>query len=97
MRWKLSQDHKVLTTGTGCTLNLSSTGILFDAGCALATGLNLVVSIAWPVLLNNEAPMQLSVKGCIVRCSENHVALRMDQHEFRTVRLIRIPGGSYRW
>src|SRR4051812_4237090 len=67
LKWKLVRRRKVLDTGTGSTLDLSSGGILFDAGRQLPVGLNVELSIAWPALLHNTAPMQLVVAGRIVR------------------------------
>jgi hypothetical protein len=58
---------------------------MFDAGRPLPAGLDVELSIAWPVLLNDKSPMQLVVSGRIVRCNGNTVAFRMVQHEFRTV------------
>jgi hypothetical protein len=42
------------------------------------------LSISWPVLLHNVAPLQLVVYGRIVRSDGNRTAIRMVQHEFRT-------------
>jgi hypothetical protein len=42
------------------------------------------LSIAWPALLHNIAPMQLVVSGRIVRAEGARAAVRMVQHEFRT-------------
>ena len=47
-------------------------------------GLNVELSIAWPVLLHNVAPMQLVATGKIVRCNGRQVAIQTTQHEFRT-------------
>ena len=47
-------------------------------------GLNVELSIAWPVLLHNVAPMQLVVSGRIVRSEGRRTAIQMMQHEFRT-------------
>jgi len=84
LRWKLVRRKKVLDSGTGYTIDLSSGGILIDAGRHLPAGLNIELSISWPVLLHNVAPMQLTVCGRIVRAERSRIALRMDQHEFRT-------------
>lgn len=84
LRWKLVRRRKVLETGNGRTLDLSSSGVLFDAGRPLPVGLNVEVSIAWPALLHNIAPMQLVVTGKIIRAEGLRVALRIVQHEFRT-------------
>ena len=84
LRYRLVRRKKVLETGVGRTLDLSSGGILLEADRPLPVGLNLEISITWPVLLHNVAPLQLSVSGRIVRSEGNRVAIRMVQHEFRT-------------
>jgi len=85
LKWKLIRRRRVLDTGTGQTIDLSSGGILFDAGRHLPEGLNVELSIAWPVLLHNVAPMQLVATGRIVRSAGRQVALQTVQHEFRTI------------
>ncbi len=84
LRWKLIRRRKVLDAGTGRTMDLSSGGILFDAGRHLPAGLNVELSISWPALLHNVAPMQLTVSGKIVRAHGTLVGVRIAQHEFRT-------------
>ena len=84
VRWKLVRRRKVLDSGVGTTIDLSSGGILFDAGRALPVGLSVEISISWPALLHNVAPMQLAVSGRIVRTHGTRVAIAMTQHEFRT-------------
>src|SRR5450756_3035812 len=84
LKWKLIRRRRVLDTGVGKTVNVSSGGILFDAGRYLPEGLNVELSIAWPVLLHNVAPMQLVATGKIVRGDGRRVAIQTVQHEFRT-------------
>lgn len=84
LKWKLVRRRRVLETGTGNTLDLSSSGILLDAGRPLPAGLNLELSVAWPVLLHNVAPLKLVVSGRIVRTEGRLCAIQMAQHEFRT-------------
>ncbi len=85
LRWKLVHRRKVLENGVGRTIDLSSGGILFDARQNLPAGLNVELSVSWPVLLHNVAPLQLVVIGRIVRTDGCHAALRMTQYEFRTI------------
>jgi hypothetical protein len=84
VRWKLVRRRKVLDSGTGTTVDLSSGGVLFEAGRQLPVGLNVELSIAWPALLHNVAPMRLVVAGRIVRTHGSRTAIHMSQHEFRT-------------
>ena len=85
VKWKLIRRRRVLDTGTGQTIDMSSGGILFDAGRSLPEGLNVELSITWPVLLHNVAPMQLVASGRIVRSVGGKIAIHTVQHEFRTV------------
>ena len=102
LRWKLIRRRKVLESGQGKTLDLSSGGILFDAGRPLPLGLNVELAVLWPVLLHNVAPLQLVISGRITRSEGQQVAVTISQHEFRTVAAVsdsrpllpasRIPG-----
>ena len=85
LKWKLVRRRRVLDTGTGHTLDISSGGILFDAGRRLPEGLNAELSIAWPVLLHNVAPLQLVATGKIIRGNGHQMAIETVQHEFRTM------------
>jgi hypothetical protein len=84
LRWKLIRRRRVLDSGTGHTIDLSSGGVLLEAGRHLPPGLNLELSICWPVMLHNVAAMQLVTQGRIVRSVQGQVAMRMVHHEFRT-------------
>src|ERR1700689_3529770 len=86
LRWKAVRRRREWDAGTGTTLDLSSGGILFETDRQLPTGLNVELSISWPVLLHNVAPLQLVVTGRIVRASGRRTAVRMMQHEFRTAK-----------
>jgi len=85
LRWKLIRRKRVLETGIGRTIDLSSGGILFDAGRPLPAGLNVELSVSWPAMLHNTAPMQLVIAGRILRSDRQYVAVEMSQHEFRTL------------
>ena len=85
VRWKLIRRRRVLDSGTGVTVDVSSGGLMFQTDRELPSGLNVELSIAWPVLLHNVAPLQLVVAGRVVRTVGQRVGVRMTQHEFRTV------------
>ena len=85
MRWKVLRRKKTLDSGLGHTVDLSSGGILFESGRMLPVGLKVHLSIAWPVLLHDASPLQLTVEGRIVRSDSERVAIKIIQHEFRTV------------
>lgn len=85
VHWKLIRRRRVLETGTGQTVDVSSGGLLFETDRQLPPGMNIELSISWPVLLHNMAPLQLVVAGRVVRTVGQRVGVRMTQHEFRTV------------
>ena len=85
LRWRLVRRRRVLESGTGRTIDLSSGGIQFETDRPLPAGLNVELSIAWPAMLHNVAPLQLVVSGKIVRSSGRRIAIQKTQHEFRTV------------
>jgi hypothetical protein len=84
LKWKLIRRRRLLDRGAGRTIDVSSGGIRFDAGRQLPEGLNVELSISWPVLLHNVAPMQLVATGKIVRCDGRQVAIQTMHYEFRT-------------
>jgi len=84
MRWKLVRRRKVLYEGGGRTVDLSSGGMLVETDRPLPVGLNLEMAIAWPMRLQDGAPLQLVVAGKILRSLGRRAAIRMVQHEFRT-------------
>jgi hypothetical protein len=84
LRWKLVRRRRTIDTGTGCTVNMSSGGIRFEAGRDMPSGLNVELAISWPILLLNVAPMQLFITGRILRSGGGWAAIRTVTHEFRT-------------
>jgi hypothetical protein len=85
LRWKLVRRRRTIDSGTGHTIDMSSGGILFEAKADLAGGLNVELSIAWPMLLRNLTPLQLLVTGRVVRSSYGWAAIRTVTHEFHTL------------
>jgi hypothetical protein len=85
LRWKLVRRRRVIDNGVGYTLDMSSGGVRFQADRDLPVGLNVELSVSWPVRLHNIAPMQLAIQGKIVRAANGWVAIQTVQHEFRTM------------
>jgi hypothetical protein len=94
LRWRLIHRRKVQGEGVGRTIDLSSSGVLFDARRRLPQGMRVEISVSWPVLLRDQAALQLVVSGLIVRSNGSQVAIRGTKHEFRTVGSIRLTSAS---
>jgi len=84
LRWKVVRRRKVLSSGSGWTVDLSSGGVLFDARSELPAGQEVELAISWPALLHNSIPMQLVISGKTVRSELGRTAVQIGQHEFRT-------------
>ena len=67
--------------GTGTSLNMSSSGILFTADQALPVGSRIEVAISWPTPA--DATLRLVALGRIVRSDERTAAMKITRHEFR--------------
>lgn len=68
----------------GRVLDISSRGILFQGDGALPVGRVTEVVVTWPFLLNGECPLQLRVRGRILRSGPEGTALKISRYEFRT-------------
>jgi hypothetical protein len=84
LRYKLLEDEKIIATGSGETVDMSSGGIAFRTTAALAAGNYIELSISWPKLLDDTCPMRLVVYGRVVRLSDPLVACTVEKWEFRT-------------
>jgi hypothetical protein len=71
--------------GSGKTVNISSTGILFETDRMLLPGHRLELAVSWPAQLNNSCPLKLVAKARVVRSvSDTQAAVEILQYEFRT-------------
>jgi hypothetical protein len=94
LRWKVVRRRQTIDIGSGRTIDLSSGGILFESNRPLPVGRNVELSINWPALLQNVTPLQLIAYGRIVRSDGYRSAMRMAQHEFKTLATDRGSGDS---
>ena len=84
VRYKLLYGRNLAETGTGRTVEVSSSGVYFTTETTLAVGLPVELSMQWPALLNDTCPMKLMIYGCVVRSDANAAAITIDRYEFRT-------------
>ncbi len=84
VRYKVRNSTGVVEIGTGETINISSTGVLFNAQAPLPPGKRIELSISWPVQLDGKCGLKLVACGRVVRCEGTNVALKIEKHEFRT-------------
>lgn len=84
LRYKTLNQRAEILAGSGKTLNISSSGVLFTSDHELPVGTRLEVSISWPAQLNERVLLNLVARGRITRHHKGQLALQIQQYEFRT-------------
>lgn len=70
--------------GSGRTKDLDDNGIRFEADHALPQDSEIELRISWPVRLQNVCPLELVVRGPILRSDRHGCVLRVKSCEFQT-------------
>jgi hypothetical protein len=83
VRYKLVQG-KIVTTGTGKTLNIGSGGVLFTTEQPLPLGRMVEIAVNWPARLDGTCPLKFVASGRVVRSEADRAAVRIERYEFRT-------------
>ncbi|HUI81224.1 MAG TPA: PilZ domain-containing protein [Bryobacteraceae bacterium] len=84
LHFRVMEHERVISTGAGRTVDISSVGVAFEAEGKFRTGSLVQLSISWPVLLDDTCLMQLMIVGRVVRTSKQNIACTIDHYEFRT-------------
>ncbi len=84
VRYKILSKKAAEEAGSGQTVNMSSTGILFTTDQVLLPGKRLELAVNWPAQLNNATPLKLVAKGRVIRTEGGKAAMEIQQYEFRT-------------
>src|SRR5215831_14548319 len=84
LKYKTTSPKGKAISGTGSTVLLSSTDIVFSADQPVRRGVRCEISIAWPVLLETDVRLQLVLQSVITRSEGQFVTGRVSKYEFRT-------------
>jgi len=84
LRYRFVEAKNPAPAGTGQTLNMSSTGMLFKVESALPVGQKIEVSVDWPAQLNATCGLKLVALGKVIRSSAEQAAVSIDKYDFRT-------------
>jgi hypothetical protein len=84
MRYRILNKRGVTESGSGNTVNMSSSGVLFFAERIMAPGWRVELSINWPAKLNDKCALRLVARGRVVRSERGTAAIEILKHEFRT-------------
>lgn len=97
VEYKLLSKGRVERLGAGKTLNVSSGGVLFEAKESLPPGSSIEVLMDWPFLLEGVCPLKLVIYGRVVRGDSKRIAVRTNQHEFRTAGARSLKNAATTW
>jgi len=84
VRYTILGGHAPAQMGAGRTVDLSSSGLRFNADRPLPRGQRIELYIDWPALLHGDVKLQLVLSGVVVRTNGTEVALRIERHDFKT-------------
>ncbi len=87
LRYEMAADREY--RGEGCTLSLSRAEIIFEARDRLPVGKLVKLRIDWPVKLQNEVSLSLTVYGKTI--AGQHTTVQILRHEFRTAAAVSRP------
>ena len=85
LRYKLSRDCTLLEEGCGKTRDFSTGGMFVCTDRALPEGLQIELSLNWPVQMNGTTFLRLNVEGRIVRTTDAGSAIKIEQSQFLPV------------
>ena len=86
VRYSVAGRRGPVETGSGRTIDMSSSGLSFTADRPLSIGQKLDLSIDWPARLDGDVQLQLVASGVVVRSNGAVTAIRLERHDFRTRR-----------
>jgi hypothetical protein len=74
----------VFVSDSGTTEELSGGGIRFVSDYPPPVGVEIELRVEWPFLLQNVCPLELTVKGEVLRSGARETVVRTIGYEFRT-------------
>jgi len=83
LRFRSDGKGQQFKRGTGFTINMSSSGILFRTDNELNVGHPIQLLINWPELARKNPPLKLIVSGTIVRTAGRDAAMTIETYGLR--------------
>ncbi len=83
VQYQVTERRSEITSGSGRTIDMSSSGILFAAENPVAPGTRIQLWVSWPAKLDHKTPMNLVLRGTVVRTEQGVVAVKIKDREFR--------------
>ena len=84
LRYRFLEAKNPAPAGTGQTLNMSSSGVLFTTESGLPEGARVEIAVSWPAQLDDATALKLVAIGVLVRSNESQAAISIQRYEFKT-------------
>ena len=84
VRYRVVHSKSSKVSGTGVTLNIGSSGILFTTQERLPMGRTVEIAVNWPARLGGTCPLQFVATGRVIRSEADKAAVRIERYEFKT-------------
>jgi hypothetical protein len=94
VEYKVLKKHRVVELGSGFTLNISSSGVLFELNDTLRSTGAIELTLNWPFLLDEVCPLRLVIQGRVIRNHGKRIAASIKHYEFYIARKMLSPGWS---
>ena len=94
LRFTASTGGRSSIQGRGEVVNISSNGVAFRTETALMPDLSIDASMEWPVALNDDCVLRVTMKGRVMRVENGLAAMSVLRHEFRTGGRAGMPASS---
>jgi len=84
VRYERVRGAKLVDTGMGKTLDMSSSALRFTTGVPLCRGDKVKVAVDWPVLLDATCRLKMVIYGWVLRSDGNSAVVSIGHYEMRT-------------
>ena len=86
LEYRVALPDQTVMTGVGQTVNMSSSGVIFQTSNVLPVKEKIELCVFWPARLDNVTPLKLHIIGRLVRVQGNGTAVAIERYEFRARR-----------
>ena len=94
LRYTILNGRRPVRQGFGQTQEISNTEVLFSSNQQVLAGMEVELSVDWPLRLNGICPLQLVILGRVIDCDSKRSTLKIGRYEFRTRGLYALPRGE---
>jgi len=86
VHYKILKNGRFIQSGSGTVLNISSGGIFFECKQPPPLKVTIHLVLKWPILLDGVCPLNLLVRGHVLRSTPAGVAVKILSYDFHTTK-----------